>query len=259
MEHGGVGMGRGFISAIFCVLLLSGKAAAGWYHVENYEGSIGSQPVHVSLQTYDGFGSGITVEGSYFYDAKQSPIAVFGQLNGTRLALCEISNDKEFDRILVVGSKIPVDTTGCPFSLDMAESGATGTWSKGADTYPVTLKKVASLDDTGDPKIDGTVEIPFWAETAADRFAGVYTNTDSGTCMAKMQVIKKSSRKVVQEIAFDDDGCNAGMLMTSIHENVQKWVERGKDIISVNFRGGGAGYTMDYAFDRKTKKYRQRK
>jgi hypothetical protein len=91
-----VGMGRGFISAISCVLLLSGKAAAGWYHVENYEGSIGSRPVHISLQTYDGFGSGITVEGSYFYDAKQSPMAVFGKLNGTRLALCEISNDKEF-------------------------------------------------------------------------------------------------------------------------------------------------------------------
>lgn len=252
-------MGRLFISAIFCVLLLTVKAAAGWYHVENYEGYIGPQPVHVSLQTYDGFGSGMTVEGSYFYDAKQSPIAVFGKLNGTRVALCEISNDKEFDRILVVGSKIPVDTTQCPFFLDMAESGATGTWSKGADKYPVTLKKVASVDDTSDTKIDGTVEIPFWAETAAHRFAGVYTNTDSGTCMAKLQVIKKSSRKVVQEIAFDDDGCDAGMLMTSIYANVQKWVERRKDIISVNFRGGGAGHTIDYAFDRKAKKYRPRK
>lgn len=248
-----------FIFAIFCVLLLSGNASAGWYHVENYEGTIGSQPVHVSLQTYDSFGSGITVEGSYFYDAKQSPIAVYGKLNGTALVLCEISGKKEFDRILVMGSKTPVDTTGCPFSLDMAEGDATGTWSKGTDTYPVTLKKVASLDDTGDTKIDGAVEIPFWAETAADRFAGIYTNTDSGTCMAKMQVIKKSSRKVVQEIAFDDDGCNAGMLMTSIYENVQKWVEGGKDIISVNFRGGGAGYTMEYVFNRPTRKYQQKK
>lgn len=252
-------MGRLFILAIFLVLLLSGRAAAGWYHVENYEGTIGSQPVHVSLQTYDSFGSGITVEGSYFHDAKQSPIAVYGKLNGTKLALCEISGKKEFDRILGVGSKAPVDTTGCPFSLDMAESGATGTWSKGADTYPVTLKKVAGLDDTGDAKIDGTIEIPFWAETVADRFAGVYTNTDSGTCMVKMQVIKKSSRKVVQEIVFDDDGCDAGMLMTSIYDNVQRWAERDKDVISVNFRGGGVGYTMDYVFNRATRKYQQRK
>ena len=259
-ERGGVGMARRFVYAVFCVLLLSGKAAAGWYHVENYEGSIGSQPVHISLQTYDSFGSGITVEGSYFYDVKQSPIPVYGKLTGTRLALCEISGKEEFDRILAVGSKTPVDTTGCPFSLDMAESGATGTWSKGVDTYPVTLRKVASLDDTRDTKIDGTVEIPFWAETAADRFAGVYTSTDAGTCMAKMQVIRKRSGKVVQEIAFkDDDACSAGMLMTSIYMNVEKWVEGGKDIISVNFSGGGAGHTEDYVFNRKTGKYRLKK
>ncbi|TPN38844.1 hypothetical protein FKO01_05915 [Mesorhizobium sp. B2-3-3] len=237
---------------------MSGKATAGWYHVENYEGTIGSQPVHVSLQTYHGFGSGITVEGSYFYDARQSPIAVYGKLNGTKLALCEISGKEEFDRILVMGSKTPIDTAGCPFSLDIAESGAAGTWSKG-DSYPVPLKKVSSMDDTGDTKLDGTIEIPFWAETAADRFAGVYTNTDSGTCMAKMQVIKKSSGRVVQEIAFDDDGCNAGMLMTPIYDNVQKWVEHGKDVISVNFRGGGAGDTEDYVFNRATGKYQQKK
>ncbi|WP_434722366.1 hypothetical protein [Mesorhizobium sp. RIZ17] len=249
-----------FVCAISCVLLLCGNAAAGWYHVENYEGSIGSQPVHISLQTYDGFGSGITVEGSYFYDAKQSPIAVYGRITGTRLALCEISGKKEFDRVLMVGSKAPVDTAGCPFSIDMTENGATGTWSKGADTYPVTLKKVASLDDKGEVKIDGTVEIPFWAETAADRFAGIYADTDSGTCMKKMQVIKKRSGKVVQEIAFkDDDACSAGMLMTSIYMNVEKWVEGGKDVISVNFSGGGAGHTEDYAFSPKANKYRKRK
>jgi len=252
-------MGRRFISAIFCLLLWSVTATAGMYHVENYEGSIGSNPVHVSLQTYDGFGSGITVEGSYFYDAKQTPVAVYGKIDGTTIALCEIADDKEFNRVLVMGSKTPVDTTGCPFSLDTSESGATGSWNKGADKYPVTLRKVASLDDTGEGKIDGTVEIPFWAETAADRFAGVYAKTDSGICMAKMQVIKKASGKVAQEIAFDDDICGAGMLMTPIYMNVQKFVERGKDVISVNFRDGGAGDAKDYVFNRKTKKYQQKK
>jgi len=52
---------------------------------------------------YGSFGSGIAVEGSYFYDAKQSPIAVYGKANGTRLVLCEISDDREFDRIIIVG------------------------------------------------------------------------------------------------------------------------------------------------------------
>ncbi|TPK83600.1 hypothetical protein FJ936_17485 [Mesorhizobium sp. B2-4-13] len=59
----------------------------------------------------------------------------------------------------------------------------TGSWSKGTDRYPVTLKKIASLDDTGEAKIDGTVEISFWAQTATDRFSGIYTNTSAGLCM----------------------------------------------------------------------------
>ena len=53
--------------------------------------------------------------------------------------------------------------------------------------------------------------------------------------------------------------CNAGMLMTPIYWNVQKSVERGKDIISVNFYDGRAGYEEEYVFDRKTKKYRLKK
>ncbi|TPI20215.1 hypothetical protein [Mesorhizobium sp. B4-1-1] len=252
-------MGRGFIATVFCLLLLSGKAFAGWYQVENYEGSIGPNPVHLSLQRYASFGSGITVEGSYFYDARQSPIAIYGKADGQRLTLCEIADDKEFERVLVRGSKSPVDTTGCPFSLELGEDAATGNWSKGADKYPVTLKKVASLDDTGDLKLGGTVEIPFWAETATDRFAGIYTKSDAGICMTGLRVINKRKSKAVQEIGFDDPDCNAGMLMTPIYMNVQKWVEGGKDIIAVNFRGGGAGHTEDYAFSPKAKKYRKRK
>ncbi|TPK07558.1 hypothetical protein FJ872_23935 [Mesorhizobium sp. B2-5-9] len=136
----------------------------------------------------------------------------------------------------------------------------TGSWSRGTDRYPVTLKKIASLDDTGEAKIDGTVEISFWAQTATDRFSGIYTNTSAGLCMKKMRVIKKSSRKVVQEITFaDDDACSAGMLMTTIYMNVEKWVERGKDVISVNFRGGGAGTAVDYVFNSRTRKYQRRK
>ncbi|ESX40152.1 hypothetical protein NLY43_04775 [Mesorhizobium sp. C416B] len=251
-------MVRQFVSAVFCLLLLSGKATAGWYHVENYEGSIGPNPAHLSLQTYT-FGSSLTVEGSYFYDDKQSPIPLYGKISGTSIALCEIADDEEFQRVIVMGSKTPADTTGCPFSLELADGVLTGSWSKGADKFPVNLKKVAGLDDTGEGKIDGSVEIPFWAQTATDRFAGVYTKTDNGICMTKMQVINKKRQKVVQTIKFGGDLCNAGMLMTPIYFNVQKSVERGKDIISVSFYDGRAGYEEDYVFDRKTRKYRLRK
>jgi hypothetical protein len=250
-------MGKLIILAISCVLLLSGEAVAGWYQVENYEGSIGPNPVHLSLQRYDSFGSGITVEGSYFYDAKQSPIAVYGKISGTSASLCETADDKEFDRVLVIGSKTPVDTSGCPFSLDVGEGGATGTWSKGSDKFPIMLKKVASLDNTGKAKIDGTVEIPFWAQTATHRFVGVYEKAGFLVCMTKLQVINKEKKKVVQEIEFGGDDCNAGMLMTPIYMNVQKQTERSFEIISVNFGGRSAGFTMDYVFSLRTKKYHQ--
>ncbi|MET3593078.1 MULTISPECIES: hypothetical protein [Mesorhizobium] len=247
------------IAAVGCLLLLSQKAFAGWYQVENYEGSIGPNPVHLSLQRYASFGSGITVEGSYFYDAKQSPIAIYGKADGPKLTLCEIADDKEFQRVLVMGSKIPVDTTGCPLSLDLGESGATGTWSKGTDKFPVTLKKVATLDNTGEGKIVGNFEIPFWAETAIDRFAGVYTKTNAGICMTKMQVINKKKQKVVQEIGFDDPDCNAGMSTTPIYMNVQKWVEGGKGIISVDFGGGKFADADEYVLNPKSKKYHLKK
>ncbi|PBC09089.1 hypothetical protein [Mesorhizobium sp. WSM3859] len=252
-------MGRGFIAAVFCLLLLTEKAVAGWYQVDNYEGSIGPNSVHLSLQRYAHFGSGITVKGSYFYDAKQSPIAIYGTADGSTVTLCEIADDKEFQRVLVMGSKTPVDTTGCPFSLEVNDSGATGSWSKGADKFPVSLKKVASLDDTGEGQITGNVEIAFWAETATDRFAGVYTKTGAGICMTSMQVINKKKRKVVQEIGFDDEDCNAGMSTTPIYMNVEKWVEGGKDIISVDFGGGKFSSGNDYVLNPKTRKYHLKK
>ncbi|RAZ90572.1 hypothetical protein DPM33_13805 [Mesorhizobium hawassense] len=250
----GIEMGRGIVAAVGCLLLLSQKAFAGWYQVKNYEGSIGPNPVHLSLQRYDGFGSGITVEGSYFYDAKQSPIALYGKAEGTKLTLCEIADDKELDRVLVMGSKTPVDTARCPLSLDISQSGATGTWIKGLEKFQVVLKEVAGLDDTAEGRVRGIVEIPFWAQTAAHRFAGIFTKTEAGICMTKLQVISKKTKKAVQSIRFDDPDCNAGMLMTPIYMNVQK---QGEEIISVNFRGGGTGYTVEYGFSLKTKKYRR--
>ena len=244
-------MGKWLLAVTLCLLVSSGKAFAGWYQVKNYEGSIGPNPVHLSLQRYDGFGSGITVEGSYFYDAKQSPIALYGKAEGTKLTLCEIADDKELDRVLVMGSKMPIDTAGCPLSLDLSESGATGTWIKGMEKFPVVLQQVAGLDDTAEGRVKGIVEIPFWAQTAIHRFTGIFTKTDAGICMAKLQVISKKQRKAVQSIRFDDNDCNAGMLMTPIYMNVQKQDE---EIISVNFRGNG-GYTVEYGFSPKTGTY----
>jgi len=146
-----------------------------------------------------------------------------------------------------------------PFSLDVSDGGAKGSWSRGATTYPVALKKVATLDDTGEGKIDGTVEIPFWAQTSIRMFSGIYANTSSGICMGKMQIVNKGSKKVDQELNFGKDDCNAGMLMTPIYLNVEKRTENGADVISISFRNNRAGYATDYIFNRATRQYSQKK
>lgn len=238
-----------FILTVAGLFILSGQAFAGWYHVENFEGFIGDRPVHFSLQKYDSFGSGITVEGSYFYNGERIPIPLYGTVNGDNVRFCEIANEKEFQKVLIVGSKTPVDTTRCPFSLTVNQTGATGAWHDEATSHPITLRKVATMDDTSDATITGTVEIPFWAQTANQMFSGIYEKTASGICMTTLRVINKASGKVDQEIGFPDDPCDAGMVMTPIYMNVEKFTETGTVEIAINFRDGGMGHSQSYRFD----------
>lgn len=242
-------MKAGFL-AVFCLLTLAGEAHAGWYHVENFEGTIGEMPVHISIQKYDGFGSGITVEGSYFYDARRKPIPVYGKIVGDMLQLCETLNEQQFKKTLIVGSKRAVDTTSCPLSLRVSAAGASGTFREGDVTHPVELRKTASLDDTADGIVEGIVEIPFWAQTDAYMLSGLYEKTALGICMTRLRVIDKTSGKMHQEIRFSDDQCDAGMVMTPIYMNVEKIADDGRDTIAVNFRDGGMGYSQTYKLDK---------
>lgn len=235
--------------ALGAMLLLSQNAAAGWYRVENYQGAVGPAVVHLSLQTYE-FGSGITVEGSYFIAGENKPVVVYGQDRDGRLELCEIKDDAEFERIMVQGSATPVDTSGCPIVLEIDEGKAFGTWQIGGESHSVKLKQVASLDDTGAGAITGTVAIPFWHATASHRFSGLYRQTDAGICMERLQLINRATSQVDQEIAFeDDDLCRAGTVMTQIYQNVEAYRDGDADIVSVNFADGRMGYAVDYLVD----------
>lgn len=235
--------------AIAALLLFSQSAAAGWYRVDNYEGTVGPDVIHLSLQTYD-FGSGITVEGSYFIDGHNSPAVVYGQAADGKIRLCEIADEVEFESKLVQGSAIPFDMSDCPIVLDMDANGAVGIWGVGGDGHAVALRKVASLDDTGEGTITGTVAIPFWDHTASHMFSGRYTQTDIGICMEELQVINKQTSQVDQEISFDeDDLCGAGAVMTQIYQNVEIYSDGATELVSVNFADGRWGYAMDYLVD----------
>ncbi len=236
--------------AIAALLLLSQSASAGWYRVQNYQGAVGPNVVQLSLQTYE-FGSGITVEGSYFIEGENKPVVIYGQAFDNRLQLCEIADEAEFESKLVQGSSTPVDTSACPIVLEIEGDKAVGFWEIGGESHAVTLREVASLDDTDTGAIDGTVAIPFWDHTASHRFSGIYAQTNDGViCMERLLVINRATSQVDQEIAFeDDDLCAAGTVMTQIYRNVETYGDTDAEMVSVNFADGRWGYTVDYLVD----------
>jgi len=245
------------ILVIISVFAFSSQAVAGWYRIENFEGLVGQRPVHFSIQRYDGFGSGITVKGSYFYDDERKPIALYGKANGETLELCEIANDQEFREKMIVGSKTPIDTAGCPFAIKVDATAMTGVRNDGKAAEAVTLKKVAALDDTSGGVITGAIQIPFWAHNANHSFSGNYEKTAFGICMTTLRVIDRITGRVNQEIRFKNEACDAGMVMTSIYQNVETFVEDGADIVVVNFKDGGMGYSRSFKFDAITRTFKQ--
>ena len=245
---------RRFLLAAFAIFAFGAPAMAGWYQVENYEGEVGGKPIHISLQTYD-FGSGITVEGSYYFDAERRPVAVYGAVKDGRTVLCEISSEAELKRIVFIGSKTPFDFAACPLVLSFDNDRAGGRWTRDGVDHAVTLKKVASLNDRGEPSIEGRVDIPFWAQTATHMIVGRYENTASGICLSTVGFINKASGKRDQELHYSDDPCNAGMLMTPIYMNVERWTDSGREILGVNFRDGRAGYSEDFVYDAAKKRF----
>lgn len=235
--------------AIAASALFSQNATAGWYHVDNYEGTVGPIMIHLSLQSYD-FGSGITVEGSYFVEGQNVPAVVYGQSHDGEIRLCEIADEAEFDSKLIQGSATPFDTSDCPITLEIDNGGAVGTWQSDGASYVVTLRKVASLDDTAEGEITGTVAIPFWDQTSSHMFSGIYTQTDAGICMESLRLINKQTSQVEQEISFDDDDqCGAGTVMTQIYQGVETYDDGKALVVSVNFADGRWGYEVDYQVD----------
>ena len=237
--------------AVTGLLMFSQSAFAGWYQVTNYEGTIGERYVQVSLQTYD-FGSGITVEGSLVSADDDGPIALYGTTEGADLSLCMIATPEELDAVLIQGSTTPVDTTDCPFALTKSADGFEGTLTVDGDSSPVSLQLLATLDDTGDGVVTGTVEIPFWKQTEAHSFLGTYAKTDMGICLTTLQVINRSTGAIDQELALSEDSCNAGMVMTPIYLNVETFEGDDGPLVSVNYLDNQGGYAEDYAVDAET-------
>lgn len=227
------------------LLLLTRNSVAGGYQVENYIGHVGNYPIHMSIQKY-AFGSGLTIEGSYYYDKKMIPIPLYGKYNGQNsISLCEIHNETDFQKVIIHGSKLGFETASCPFQLTFTEDYATGKWVSNKNTYDVKLKRTGILSNTKFWSIKGNVEIPFWGQTKNHMFIGVYENTG----INKVKVINKSTRQTIQEFNPQENDCSFGFFMTSIYMNIENSIP---NTVMLNCYSPRDGELAFYSLDKKT-------
>jgi hypothetical protein len=235
------------VIAAVTLAIASLPAFAGWYEVTNYEGMIGTYPVHLSVQTFKWLNGNDAKErgkvvGSYYYDARRLPIALHGreQPDGS-LRLCEAQDLKAMTGYdLHPQEKLSKDP--CPFALTLTPAGATGTWQNGKTSYDVTLKRVGSLNNTEKDVLVGKMEVPMWDHSSTHMYLGVYGMDEDRAIMRSVRAVNIATGKVdqVAELACkSDDFCEPGTVYTDIYMNVSKTSRANK--VWVGYTGGKMG------------------
>lgn len=230
------------------------EAHAGWYVVSNYEGHIGPYPVHFSLQKYS-IDQEKNLLGSYFYDKYRAPIPLYGRRSETSLELCEIHTPQDYDKYIVQGVKSGLDMTHCPFKLTETGEELQGEWSNGKARYDVSLRRVASFDDSEQPaKVEGQVDIPFWGQTAMHSFVGVYQNSEAGMVVEGIKAINKKNGNVDQILKPDFQQCQFGFFMTPVYMNIENGVDNRSITLNCYSHGGG-DILLEYRVDATNQHY----
>lgn len=243
--------------SFFCSLLLLASHAngAGWYQVKNYSGYIDKYPIHISLQYYKSFGSGLEFKGSYYYDNKLSPIPLYGKYNKDgNVALCEIHAATDFNSVLIQGTKENLDTGSCQFLLTLNANGAAGEWRNNNKKLAVNLHMIGNFDNTSSEYLQGIMEIPFWGQTQQYSFIGVYESSTSGIQINKIKVIDKQSKKIAQEFN-PQENCDFGFLMTPIYMNIDGFYSMNGEHVMLNCENSQGGDFVIYTFDKNQKKF----
>jgi hypothetical protein len=231
------------VAILLALLFLMSSARAGWYEIRNFVGTVGSAPVHVSLQTFDSVNKGDSaqwhVDGSYYYDVHRIPIPLQGQRQADgSMVLCEAEQPRsivESPQVPVASAKIPVP---CPIALKFSDDKVGGEWNDGKKVLPIVLRQVGNLNDDDSIQLNGIVEVPMWYHTKTHLLLGIYESSeDCPVSMRHLRLINTATGQVDRELAFD---CDAGMVMTTIYSNVS----RGPTIhkVTVGFRGGKMGH-----------------
>lgn len=239
-----------FRQAALASIFLSSTAGANqsWYQVENYSGTLGEQPVHISIQQYD-FSKNSNIRGIYYYDKYRSPIALYGIKSAASVYLCEAHNKVEQERYNENSDR--VDFTRCPFQLTDENGTLKGIWKNERREYPVVLRRTATMSPTS---VQGTLDIPFLGQTEKHAFIGRYEASDSNVTINKVQVIDKASGKTLQVIDPNLYGCDFGFYMTTIYRGIED--EDDKSQVWFNCYSTGGDKSVLYRFDKQVKRYR---
>lgn len=241
------------IKAITAALSLSACqlvfASNSWYEVNNYIGTVGKYPVHVSLQTYS-FGHYNNVKGSYYYDKYRAPIVLYGRKTATGITLCETTSKTDFEKYLSVGEEYDLDA--CPFRLTYNDTGLSGIWQNDKTSLPVNLSSTDVMNKTQIIAREGNIEIPFWGQTAEHSFIGVYENSNNGPVINRVNVLDKKNGKVIQTINLPAGNCDFGFYMTAIYQNI----ETDNDAtVSFHCYSSKADISEEYTFNKKEGRY----
>jgi len=194
----------GFRQVALASIFLCSIAGANqsWYQVENYAGTLGEQPVYVSVQQYD-FSKNSNIRGVYYYDKYRSPIALYGIKTDSSISLCEAHNRVEQEKYNESSDR--VDFTRCPFQLTAENDVLKGVWKNERRQYPVALRRTAIMSPTS---VQGTIDIPFLGQTEKHLFIGLYEAAYNNVTIDKVRVIDKASGKTLQVIDPNLYGCD---------------------------------------------------
>ena len=232
-----------FLTACLALVLYASSACAGWYEIKNYVGTVGSAPVHISLQTYDyinhGEPSQWRIDGSYYYDAHRIPIPLQGQRKPDgQMVLCEAAEPLSVAESPLVPKASATHPVPCPITLKFAEDSASGEWNDGKKILPIALHQVGNLDDTHAIRLEGIVEIPMWHRTKSHMLLGIYQSSEGcPVSMRYLRLINIATGRIDKDIPFT---CDAGMITTPIYLNVSRGPSARE--VTVGFQGGRMGY-----------------
>nr|WED69286.1 hypothetical protein PJ912_04415 [Pectobacterium colocasium] len=178
-----------------------------------------------------------------------------GDSRERRLRSCEIHTPQDYDKYIVQGVKSDIDMAHCPFTLTETGEELRGEWSNGKARYDVSLRRVASFDDSVQPaKVEGQVDIPFWGKQRLTASLGCIKTAMREWSLRELKRLTRRNGNVDQLLEPDFQQCQFGFFMTPVYMNI----ENGGDNRSITlncYSHGGGDILLEYRFDAATQRY----